>query len=127
MTRLPPRSTRPDTLCPYTTLFRSRLSRQVQERQVVRAPGPGGPRPRPRAGLRAGPMAVEGSLPPVAPDHRPANLVPPPTSYAGTASEMMDRDAFVRANTALAPPPPVPELRLHLATAVTPPWQATDA
>src|SRR3546814_9126885 len=87
MTRLPPRSTRPDTLCPYTTLFRSRLSRQVQERQVVRAPGPGGPRPRPRAGLRAGPMAVEGSLPPVAPDHRPANLVPPPTSYAGTASE----------------------------------------
>src|SRR3546814_10599133 len=66
-------------------------------------------------------------MPPVAPDHRPANLVPPPTSYAGTASEMMDRDAFVRANTALAPPPLVPEIRLHMATEVTPLWQATEA
>ena len=34
--------------------------------------------------------------------------------------------AFVRANTALAAPPLVPELRLHLADAVTPLWQATE-
>lgn len=35
--------------------------------------------------------------------------------------------AFVRANTALAAPPLVPEIRLHLATEITPLWQATEA
>src|SRR3546814_14172464 len=35
MIRRPPRSTRTDTLFPYTTLFRS----QAQTRQVPRAPG----------------------------------------------------------------------------------------
>jgi predicted nicotinamide N-methyase len=34
---------------------------------------------------------------------------------------------FVRANTALAAPPLVPELQLHLATEVTPLWEATEA
>jgi predicted nicotinamide N-methyase len=34
---------------------------------------------------------------------------------------------FIRANTAVAAPPLVPELRLHLATEVTPLWQATEA
>jgi predicted nicotinamide N-methyase len=35
-------------------------------------------------------------------------------------------EAFVRANTAVAAPPLVPELRLHLATEVTPLWEATE-
>jgi predicted nicotinamide N-methyase len=34
---------------------------------------------------------------------------------------------FIRANTAIGAPPLVPELRLHLATEVTPLWQATEA
>ena len=34
---------------------------------------------------------------------------------------------FVRANTAIATPPLVPEIRLHLATEITPLWQATEA
>jgi predicted nicotinamide N-methyase len=37
-----------------------------------------------------------------------------------------DREAFVRANTVLAAPPLVPELRLYLATEITPLWQATE-
>lgn len=35
--------------------------------------------------------------------------------------------AFVRANTVIATPPLVPEIRLHLATEITPLWQATEA
>ena len=38
----------------------------------------------------------------------------------------MDPDEFVRRNTAIAAPPLVPEMRLHLATKVTPIWQATE-
>lgn len=38
----------------------------------------------------------------------------------------LERD-FVRANTAIAAPPLTPEIRLHLAAAVTPLWQATEA
>lgn len=38
----------------------------------------------------------------------------------------LDRAAFIRANTALAAPPLVPEIRLHLAHEVTPLWQATE-
>jgi len=38
-----------------------------------------------------------------------------------------ERDAFIRANTALAPPPLVPEIRLHLASEVTTLWHATEA
>jgi predicted nicotinamide N-methyase len=34
---------------------------------------------------------------------------------------------FVRANTVVASPPLVPEIRLHLASEVTPLWQATEA
>lgn len=40
---------------------------------------------------------------------------------------MTDDDAFIRANTALASPPLTPELTLHLATEVTPLWEATEA
>jgi predicted nicotinamide N-methyase len=35
--------------------------------------------------------------------------------------------AFILANTAIATPPLVPEIRLHLATEVTPLWHATEA
>ena len=40
---------------------------------------------------------------------------------------MSDPAAFVRAQTALVSPPLVPEIRLHLASAVTPLWRATEA
>ncbi len=39
----------------------------------------------------------------------------------------MDPSGFVRRQTLVASPPLVPELRLHLATEVTPLWQATEA
>lgn len=39
----------------------------------------------------------------------------------------MTPEAFVRGNTAVAAPPLVPELRLHLATEITPIWHATEA
>ena len=35
-------------------------------------------------------------------------------------------EAFIRANTVLATAPHVPEIRLHLATQITPIWQATE-
>jgi predicted nicotinamide N-methyase len=38
-----------------------------------------------------------------------------------------DAADFIRANTEIAAPAIVPELRLHLATLVTPLWQATEA
>ena len=38
----------------------------------------------------------------------------------------MDPTVFVYRNTAVAAPPLVPEIRLHLATEVTPIWQATE-
>jgi predicted nicotinamide N-methyase len=38
----------------------------------------------------------------------------------------MDPTVFVRRNTAIATPPLVPEIRLHLATEITPIWQATE-
>ena len=38
----------------------------------------------------------------------------------------MDPALFVRRNTAIAAPPLVPEIRLHLATEITPIWQATE-
>lgn len=36
-------------------------------------------------------------------------------------------EAFIRAHTAVARPPFVPEIALHLATEITPIWQATEA
>ena len=39
----------------------------------------------------------------------------------------MSPEEFVRGNTVLAAPPLVPEIRLHLATEVTPLWEATEA
>ena len=38
----------------------------------------------------------------------------------------MDPADFVRRNTAVTAPPLVPEIRLHLATEITPIWQATE-
>ena len=38
----------------------------------------------------------------------------------------MNPAAFVRCNTAITAPPLVPEIRLHLATEITPIWQATE-
>ena len=38
----------------------------------------------------------------------------------------MNEEAFIRAHTAVARPPFVPELALHLATEITPIWQATE-
>ncbi len=38
-----------------------------------------------------------------------------------------DVAAFVRAQTAVTAPPLVPEIRLHLATKITPLWEATEA
>ncbi len=38
----------------------------------------------------------------------------------------MDPALFVRCNTAIAAPPLVPEIRLHLATEITPIWQASE-
>ena len=40
---------------------------------------------------------------------------------------MSDPTAFVQAQTAVVAPPLVPEIRLHLASAVTPLWRATEA
>ena len=40
---------------------------------------------------------------------------------------MTGADAFIRAQTAIARPPLVPEIALHLATEITPIWQATEA
>ena len=38
-----------------------------------------------------------------------------------------ERRAFIQAQTAIAAPPLTPEIRLHLATEITPIWQATEA
>ncbi|WP_370451433.1 class I SAM-dependent methyltransferase [Dankookia rubra] len=40
---------------------------------------------------------------------------------------MTGPEAFIRAQTAIARPPMVPEIPLHLATEITPIWQATEA
>ncbi len=40
---------------------------------------------------------------------------------------ILDRAAFVRRETALASPPLVPEIRLHLASEITPLWEASEA
>jgi predicted nicotinamide N-methyase len=39
---------------------------------------------------------------------------------------LIDPDAFIRANTVLTTANHVPEIRLHLATEITPIWQATE-
>jgi predicted nicotinamide N-methyase len=40
---------------------------------------------------------------------------------------LFDAAAFIQANTVVAAPPLVPEIRLHLASEITPLWQATEA
>jgi len=42
-------------------------------------------------------------------------------------AELGAPEAFVRANTVVAAPPLVPEVRLHLAAEITPLWHATEA
>src|SRR3546814_8903248 len=58
MIRRPPRSTRTDTLCPYTTLFRSRVCASSYSRHRrrgrVRSPPPGAPRPTARGDRTGG-------------------------------------------------------------------------
>jgi predicted nicotinamide N-methyase len=44
-----------------------------------------------------------------------------------TEGPRRDPEAFIRAVTAIARPPLVPEIALHLATEITPIWQATEA
>ncbi len=44
-----------------------------------------------------------------------------------TQSAAADPTAFILAQTAIAAPPLVPEIRLHLATEITPIWEATEA
>lgn len=44
-----------------------------------------------------------------------------------TQAAVADPGAFIRAQTAIAAPPLVPEIRLHLATEITPIWEATEA
>ena len=39
----------------------------------------------------------------------------------------MELDEFIRANTMIEAPPLVPEIRLHLATELTPLWYATES
>jgi predicted nicotinamide N-methyase len=46
------------------------------------------------------------------------------TAHPATSQE---RRAFITAQTAIATPPLTPEIRLHLATEITPIWQATEA
>src|SRR3546814_16975335 len=80
MLRRPPRSTRTDTLFPYTTLFRSRRWRGSGIRRSCPAPVPPAPRSRAAArGARPGPQPARrrGSpgLPPRCP--RPSRAAPP--------------------------------------------------
>ena len=49
-----------------------------------------------------------------------------PASSRHISSDRLDPPLFVRRNTAIAAPPLVPEIRLHLATEITPIWQATE-
>ena len=42
-------------------------------------------------------------------------------------SPIADPGAFILAQTAIAAPPLVPEIKLHLATEITPIWEATEA
>lgn len=42
-------------------------------------------------------------------------------------AKRFDAGAFIHAQTIVAAPPLVPEIRLHLATEITPIWQATEA
>jgi predicted nicotinamide N-methyase len=44
-----------------------------------------------------------------------------------TQGPAVDPTAFILAQTAIAAPPLVPEIRLHLATEITPIWEATEA
>src|SRR3546814_16688440 len=80
MIRRPPRSTRTDTLFPYTTLFRSRFATPPPPGRPTRNPPPPEPGRRPPPGRRHG-----GRRPPgrAAPDRRPPDTAParPPRGY----------------------------------------------
>ncbi len=49
-----------------------------------------------------------------------------PTNNQSDSVRIHQAEAFIRANTILATAPHVPEIRLHLATEITPIWQATE-
>src|SRR3546814_11234031 len=78
MIRRPPRSTRTDTLFPYTTLFRSEPSPPRRALGGDRGHGAGDPWPRPRLAGDGRPRAE-----PV--DRHPARLDPPPGEPDGGA------------------------------------------
>jgi predicted nicotinamide N-methyase len=44
-----------------------------------------------------------------------------------TATSAVDPAAFIQAQTVIAAPPLTPEVKLHLATEITPIWEATEA
>src|SRR6201999_1446375 len=50
----------------------------------------------------------------------------PPACPARMSSSPADAASFIRATTAVSAPPLVPEIRLHLASEITPIWQATE-
>src|SRR5579863_9448856 len=70
------------------------------------------------------------SIPTTAPIASPSSA---PTVWSAGACcsaslrRMSSEHDFVRDHTAIASPPLAPEIRLHLATEVTPLWQATEA
>src|SRR3546814_8928355 len=83
MIRRPPRSTRTDTLFPYTTLFRSRRSRRADAAQLDRIDG--GPRHQGRElGTDRRLACTLHPLPALQPDRRPLGALQP---VAGSRSE----------------------------------------
>src|SRR3546814_17673125 len=93
MIRRPPRSTRTDTLFPYTTLFRAVLEARSEGRK---APPLGG-------------FAPAGSRPAAAPD-RFAILTPgiPPDEPASPARLLLESGSFKRGTPAATTPPAAP-------------------
>lgn len=69
-------------------------------------------------------MDPQRALPPEAQDADPRRALPPATLQGGGVDP---RRVFVLEQTAIGVPPLVPEVRLHLATQVTPLWEATEA
>src|SRR3546814_17622956 len=103
MIRRPPRSTRTDTLFPYTTLFRSG-DRRLEGEQRHRVMG---------ARLRVDPVQHAGGVQPVAP-HRPAGPRPDRVVQEGVACEVGGPGQLLR------PPQPVCRAARAVAFADTP-------
>src|SRR3546814_19541704 len=100
MIRRPPRSTRTDTLFPYTTLFRSAVRRQLQHERDRQ--GAAGPWARHRQLLRIQPAALpaRGDVPDIVARRNSARAVRPDRSGIGTRRGVSAR-IFVDALRAL--------------------------